>query len=307
MHSEESRSPLKGKAKWDKPLLVGFFTIPAFLVALIFIAYPAFTSAFYSFFVWKGISENREFVGLDNWRRLFSDPIILQCISHNLQLIGVTLFVMIPIGFTIALLLSKASVFGRNTYRTAYFFPIVLSVTIAGVLWSWVYNPQYGLINVGFRAIGLENLASPWLGDSKFVMPAVLFANVWKYTGFYIVVFMAALESVPQDIYDVATLDGANLWQLGTRILIPMLREVIGVTIAIGITGAIKHFDLIFIMTMGGPVHHSELLATYMYKQAFLSFDMGYASTIAFFLFLLTLALVVLQLRAMQQDEAVEF
>lgn len=307
MLSKNIKSRKKNQVKWDQPLLVGFFTAPAFIFAFTFIAYPAFMSVYYSFFQWRGISENRNFVGMENWTRLFNDPIILQCITHNLELIATTLFVMIPLGFTIALLLSRSRVMGKHIYRTAYFFPIVLSVTVAGILWSWVYNPQYGLVNVGLRSIGLDELAKPWLGSSKSVMPAVLLANVWKYTGFYVVVFMAALESIPQDIYDVATLDGANLWQLGTRILIPMLREVIGVTIAIGITGAIKHFDLIFIMTMGGPVHYSELLATYMYKQAFLSFDMGYASTIAFFLFILTLALVVLQLRSMQQEEAVEF
>jgi raffinose/stachyose/melibiose transport system permease protein len=138
-------------------------------------------------------------------------------------------------------------------------------------------------------------------------MPAVLLVIVWKLTGFYIVIFMAALESVPQDIYDVAALDGTNLWQLGIHVLVPMLREVIAVTIAIAITASIKRFDLIYVMTGGGPVHDSELLATYMFRQAFLSYDMGYASTIAFFLFLLTLALVVIQIQSMRSGEAVEF
>jgi raffinose/stachyose/melibiose transport system permease protein len=264
-------------------------------------------SAYYSLYQWRGMSEARTFVGLENWQQLSSDPVILECLWHNLALVAVAVLIEIPLAFAIALVLARARVFGRSLYRTAYFFPVVLSITVAGVLWSWVYNPQYGLLNEGLRAIGLDQLAQPWLGDSKLVMPAVLLVTVWRFTGFYIIVFMAALESIPQDIYDVATLDGTNLWQLGVHVLVPMLREVIIVAIAIAITASIKRFDLIYIMTMGGPVHASELLATYMYKKAFLSFDMGYASTIAFFLFLLTLALVVIQLQSMRSEEAVEF
>ena len=287
--------------------MVIFFVAPAFIFTIVFIAYPALMSAYYSLYQWRGMSEARTFVGLENWQQLFSDPVILECLWHNLALVAVAVLIEIPLAFAIALVLARARVFGRSLYRTAYFFPVVLSITVAGVLWSWVFNPQYGLLNEGLRAIGLDQLAQPWLGDSKLVMPAVLLVTVWRFTGFYIIVFMAALESIPQDIYDVATLDGTNLWQLGVHVLVPMLREVIIVAIAIAITASIKRFDLIYIMTMGGPVHASELLATYMYKKAFLSFDMGYASTIAFFLFLLTLALVVIQLQSMRSEEAVEF
>lgn len=287
--------------------MVIFFVAPAFVFTVVFIAYPALMSAYYSLYQWRGMSEARTFVGLENWQQLFSDPVILDCLWHNLALVAVAVLIEIPLAFAIALVLARARVFGRSLYRTAYFFPVVLSITVAGVLWSWVYNPQYGLLNEGLRAIGLDQLAKPWLGDSKLVMPAVLLVTVWRFTGFYIIVFMAALESVPQDIYDVATLDGTNLWQLGVHVLVPMLREVIIVAIAIAITASIKRFDLIYVMTMGGPVHASELLATYMYKKAFLSFDMGYASTIAFFLFILTLALVVVQLQSMRSEEAVEF
>lgn len=287
--------------------MVIFFVAPAFIFTIVFIAYPALMSAYYSLYQWRGMSEARTFVGLENWQQLSSDPVILECLWHNLALVAVAVLIEIPLAFAIALVLARARVFGRSLYRTAYFFPVVLSITVAGVLWSWVYNPQYGLLNEGLRAIGLDQLAQPWLGDSKLVMPAVLLVTVWRFTGFYLIVFMAALESIPQDIYDVATLDGTNLWQLGVHVLVPMLREVIIVAIAIAITASIKRFDLIYIMTMGGPVHASELLATYMYKKAFLSFDMGYASTIAFFLFLLTLALVVIQLQSMRSEEAVEF
>jgi raffinose/stachyose/melibiose transport system permease protein len=297
----------KAKTRGDSPFLVAFFLAPAFIVTIVFIAYPAIMSLYYSFYQWRGMSEAREFVGFENWQQLFTDPVILDSIVHNLQLVAVAILIEIPLAFIIALLLARARILGRGVYRTAYFFPVILSVTVAGVLWSWVYNPQYGLLNEGLRGIGLDQLAQPWLGETKWVMPAVLLVTVWRFTGFYVIVFMAALESIPQDIYDVATLDGANLWQLAIHVLVPMLREVFVVAIAIAITASIKRFDLIYVMTNGGPVHDSELLATYMYKKAFLSFDMGYASTIAFFLFALTLALVVIQIQSMRREEVVEF
>jgi len=150
-------------------------------------------------------------------------------------------------------------------------------------------------------------LAKPWLAEADLVLPAVTLVIIWKWIGLYIVIFMAGLASIPQDIYDVATLDGTGLWQLAVNVVGPMLREVFIVTIAIGITASIKRFDLVYIMTMGGPIHYSEVLATYMYKQAFLSLNSGYASTVAFFLFILTLGLVVTQIHSMRSKEALEF
>ena len=297
----------KDKSKRDHPLLVAFFLAPAFIFAVVFIAYPAIMSAYYSLYEWRGLSDVTTYVGLENWQQLFSDSIIWDCIVHNLALAAVAVFIEIPFAFVMAVLLARTRVLGRKMYRTAYFFPVVLSVTVVGLLWSWVYNPQYGLLNSGLRAVGLGQLAKPWLGDTNLVLPAVLLVSVWRFTGFYLVVFMAALESVPQDIYDVASLDGTKLWQLGLYVLLPMLRDVIVVAIAIAITNSIKRFDLVYVMTMGGPVHASELLATYMYKSAFLSFDMGYASTIAFFLFVLTLGLVIIQIQATKREEALEF
>lgn len=282
----------KHKKKWDNPALVVFFVAPAVMITVGFIAYPAFMSAFYSFYKLGGPAIPNMFIGFKNWYRLFSDPIILQSVWHVFFLIVVTVFIQIPLAFGVALLLARAKIFGRELYRTVFFFPVVLSVTVAGVLWSWVYNPQYGIINDGLRAIGLDQLALPWLAESQLVLPAVTFVIVWKWIGLYIVIFMAGLATIPQDIYDVATLDGTSLWQQAIYIMAPMLREVFIVAIAIGITASIKRFDLVYIMTMGGPIHYSEMLATYMYKQAFNSFNTGYACTIAFFLFLLTRGLV---------------
>lgn len=296
----------KNRSQKDSSGLVLLFIAPSFIIVAGFIAYPAILTAYYSLFKFTGLS-TRNYIGLENWQRLISDPLILESLIHNIFLVAVTLILQIPFAFAVALLLARGKIFGRRIYRSAFFFPVIISVTVAGLLWSWVYNPQYGILNEGLRSLGLSNLVQPWLADSQLVLPAVSLVIIWKWIGFYIVIFMAGLASIPQDIYDVASIDGANLFQLAFYVVGPMLREVFIVTLAIGISASIKRFDLVYIMTQGGPVHYSEVLATYLYKEAFRTFDMGYASTIAFFLFLLTLSLIVIQIHFSRSDEIVEF
>ena len=284
-----------------------FFILPALAVTVGFIAYPAVMSAYYSFFDWEGLGGSSEFVGLGNWARILSDPVIGESIAHNLVFILVAVFVQVPFAFAIALVLTRAKVFGRSIYRLAYFLPVILSVSVVGILWTWVYNPQFGLLNEFLKFIGLGSLARPWLGSSLTALPAVILATCWQVTGFYIVVFLSALAGIPEDIYDAAAMDGVNLWQLGAHITGPMLREVFAVLVAIAIISSLKRFDLVYVMTQGGPVHSTEVLATYLFKNAFLAYELGYASTISFLLFLLTVSLVVFQLRSMRSVETVEY
>jgi raffinose/stachyose/melibiose transport system permease protein len=295
------------RRKWDNPLVVILFVLPAIAVTVGFIAYPAFMSAFYSLFNWEGLGGSREFIGLQNWSEIITDPVIRESIFHNVLFIVVAVFIQVPFAFTVALLLTRATVFGRSIYRVAYFLPVVLSVSVVGVLWTWVYNPQFGLLNELLRSIGLGGWAKAWLGHSITTLPAVILAVGWQVTGFYIVVFLSALAGIPEDIYDAATIDGANLWQLGIWVVGPMLREVFTVLVAIAIISSVKRFDLVYIMTQGGPVHSTEVLATYLFKNAFLAYKLGYASTISFLLFLLTLVLVIFQLRSMRSREIIEY
>jgi raffinose/stachyose/melibiose transport system permease protein len=295
------------RRKWDNPWVVILFVLPAIAVTVGFIAYPAFMSAFYSLFDWEGLGGSREFIGLQNWSKIITDPVIRESIFHNVLFIVVAVFIQVPFAFTVALLLTRATVLGRSIYRVAYFLPVVLSVSVVGVLWTWVYNPQFGLLNELLRSVGLGGWAKAWLGRSVTVLPAVILAVSWQVTGFYIVVFLSALAGIPEDIYDAATIDGANLWQLGIWVVGPMLREVFTVLVAIAIISSVKRFDLVYIMTQGGPVHSTEVLATYLFKNAFLAYKLGYASTISFLLFLLTLVLVIFQLRSMRSREIMEY
>jgi len=296
-----------GRRLWDRPHVVLLFLLPAVIMSVMFIAYPAASSAYYSLFEWQGLGGSRQFVGLDNWHRLVEDPIIWVCVWHNIVLVITAVFFQVPAAFVIAFLVARAFVIGRSGYRVAYFLPVILTVSVVGVLWTWIYHPQFGILNEALRGTGLDELALPWLGSSKTALPAVIVVMLWRFTGFYIVLFMAAIARVPEDIYDAATVDGANLWQLGARIVAPMLWQVILVAVTIAVVSSIKRFDLAYIMTAGGPVHATELLATYLFKVGILSFNMGYGSAIATFLFLLTLALVMIQFRGMGSQQISEF
>lgn len=300
----------KGKnnrRKNDKTAVVLFFLLPAMFFIIVFIAYPAVISAYYSFFDWKGMAITREFAGFKNWIRLSKDPVIKTCVINNFILVIAAVVIQVPFAFIIAFLLSRAKVFARNVYRISYFMPVILTVSVVGILWSWMYHPQVGLINYGLKSVGLDQFALPWLGSTKTALPAVILAMVWRFTGFYIILFMAAVSRIPDAIYDAAIVDGANLFQLAVNIVAPMLREVIKVAIIIAIVSSIKRFDLVYIMTAGGPVRATELLATYLFKVGIISSNLGYGSAIATLLFLLTLGLIILQIWSMRSKEVSEF
>ena len=291
----------------DKPTVVLLFLFPALAFTIVFIAYPAVISAYYSFFNWKGLNAPREFVAFENWIRLFNDPVIKTCVLNNITLVVTAVVIQVPFAFIIAFLLSRAKVFARSIYRVSFFMPVILTVSVVGILWSWIYHPQVGFINYGFKSIGLDQFALPWLGSSKTALPAVIIAMVWRFTGFYIVLFMAAVSRIPDDIYDAAIVDGTNLVQLAINVVAPMLREVFLVAMTIAIVSSIKRFDLAYIMTAGGPVHSTELLATYLFKIGILSSNLGYGSAIATLLFILTLGLVIIQIRSMRSKDSLEY
>jgi raffinose/stachyose/melibiose transport system permease protein len=296
-----------GKRKWDQPHIVLLFLLPAMVFTLSLIAYPAVSSAYYSFFNWKGLSINRQFIGLENWERLMRDPVILICLKNNIALVLAAVFITVPFAYFVAFFLARAFVFGRNVYRVAYFLPNVLTVSVVGVLWTWIYHPQSGLLNEGLRSVGLDQFAHAWLGTTETALPAVIIAMMWQVSGFYIILFMAAVSRVPSDIYDAAIVDGANMWQLALQVVAPMLRDVFAVAVTIAVVSSIKRFDLVYILTDGGPANATNLLAIYLFKIGIISSNLGYGSAIATFLFLLTLGLVVFQLRVMGTTETLEF
>jgi raffinose/stachyose/melibiose transport system permease protein len=226
---------------------------------------------------------------------------------HSLRnnLIWVVLGTALPI--TIGLLLSvllwagaKASI----VFRTIYFLPVVISPVVIGVIWGWIYNPIFGLLNVGLNAAGLGFLAKGWLGDPNTALYAVLITAVWSYVGFCVVVLYSALQKVDADLIDAATLDGANGWQRFRDVIVPQIAPVLTMVTVYTIIGGFNVFDVVFIMTRGGPANASELIATYTYKKSFVEGEVGYGAALSMVMTILALSATVVALKLRSKADA---
>ncbi len=269
------------------------FIGPALLVYCIFVLYPIFSTFYYSLFEWSGIESGATFAGLSNYLNILSDNVFWMSLENNLLLVVASLLTQLPLGLLLALLLF-APIRGVRLFRTVYFLPLLMSSVAVGILWIYIYEPNQGILNRTLDLIGLSFLKSSWLGSEETAFWAVVATICWQFTPFYMILFRAALVGIPEEIYESASIDGAGAWQKFRHITLPLLLPTIITSSILSIIGSLKYFDLIFVMTGGGPNNATELMATYMYKQAFSYFNMGYASTIAFVMFLIAFIVTVI-------------
>lgn len=278
---------MRRKYKLLTPLL---FITPALSLYLFYFLIPIPMSFYFSFFDWDGYSPPETFVGFDNWKEMLKDDIFWNSLIHNFVFVILTLLIQIPLGLGLGLLISMR-LKGMSFMRTVYFFPLLLSSAAIGILWKMIYEPNFGALNAFLKAMKLDSLTKPWLGDYSTALGAVYATTSWQWIPFYMIVFAAAISEIPRELYEAAKLDGASSWQSFLYVTLPCLKGTIMVTAVLGITGSLKYFDLVYIMTEGGPGNSTDLLATYMYKLAFNSHRMGYGSTVACGLFIVSFAL----------------
>lgn len=283
------------------------FILPALLVYILFFVTPFISSIYYSFTDWNGVDPVKRFVGLDNFARLLQDRLLWLSLRHNLTWIIVGTIAPIVIGLPLAVLLSSAKR-GRLIFQTAYFLPYILSGVVVGMIWGWIYNPLFGLLNYMLRAIGLDGWTRAWLGDPAVALYAVIAAAVWGYVGFCIAIFVAGLQNIDHSLIEAATIDGANAVQRFFHVIIPQLRHVLNMVIVFTLIGGFNVFDIVQIMTRGGPANHTELIATYTYKRAFQENAIGYGATLSLVMTILSLVAsylyIVLRDRNREEDEA---
>ncbi len=272
----------KSKARRVERHLLGYaFCGPAVIILAAFIIYPAFYSFFLSFHEWNGFTpEWGPFVGLDNYLDLARDGIFWRAALNSVLFVAVRTPLEVGIAFGLALLLNR-QLPGRSLMRTLFFVPVVMSLIVVTILFQRILEPNAGILNVFLRDVGLGALARPWLGDPATALPAVIFVSIWKNVGFSLVILLAGLQNLPHEVIEAARVDGANGWQLLTRIITPLMRPILAITVILSIISGLKVFDLIFIMTRGGPTYATEVFATLLYRQAFELNDMGVASAIA--------------------------
>lgn len=272
------------KVKRQRTAIV--FLIPAVVLLLCFMIYPLGKTIFYSFTAWYNFSTEQTFIGLDNYKELIADPVIRVALRNTVILMaGVLIF---QIGFALILAIMVDGI--RHCFkffRTIYFFPIVISATAIGLMFTLIYKYEYGLLNYFVVLFGGEKQV--WINEKSSIYLALI-PVVWQYVGFYFVIFLTGIANIPADIYESAMLDGIRPLQKAAYITIPMLRSVLTSSIVLVISGCFKVFDIIFMVTNGGPLDSSQLLSTYMYQKAFARGNGGYASSIAIVMIVLGVA-----------------
>ncbi|MGJ9384820.1 carbohydrate ABC transporter permease [Salipaludibacillus sp. CF4.18] len=268
---------MKRKSRWKKRLVLISFLAPTLVLYGLFMLYPMVDAFRYSLFDWNGTSATMNFVGLDNYAALTEDAIFGKALMHNLWWVVLSLILMVIPTLVLAVLISKVKK-GRTFFRAAFFLPSVLSLAVVGVLWSKIYNPTMGPINIFLEAIGLDVLAFNWLGEPLLVIPALVIASTWAFYGLYMILFLAGLQSIDIQMYEAADIDGAGPIRKFWYITIPSLRNTMNVVISMVIIHALKGFALIWIMTQGGPFYMSEVVSTLVYKTAFSMNQVSYAA-----------------------------
>ena len=223
---------------------------------------------------------------------LFRDKAFWSAFLNNLTFILWTVIGQIGIAFIIAMLLQSRILKLKNLHRTVIFFPVVLSAVVVGFLWRIMYNSEYGIVNTFLRALGLENLIQLWLDDPDIVIPSLAIPKIWQYIGYYLIILLAAIQGIDQSVLEVAELDGATGWKKSWYIVIPLIKSTLMVTIMLCISGNMKTFDQIFVMTGGGPGTSSEVVALYAYNISMNRMRYGYGSTAAIGILMLSLALI---------------
>ncbi|MNH96287.1 Lactose transport system permease protein LacF [compost metagenome] len=279
-------------------ILIGL--LPALLLYLFFVIVPIFWSAYYGFFDWKGIG-SAKFIGLDNYIEVVKDPIFWLAFKNNMMIVAASVFGQVPIALLLALLLMSTTLFQR-IIRASVFMPMVLSSVVVGIIWGYIYHPQIGVLNFLLDGLGLETWSRAWLSDPKISMYALMIPIIWNYIGPYMIIFIAALKNISPEINDAAQIDGVGPVRKLFTVTLPMIWDTIKVVIVLCISGSLKAFDLIYIMTGGGPAHKTELLASYMYNSTFNVYRFGFGSALSTAIIILSLVLIAGSQYLMKRD-----
>jgi ABC-type sugar transport system permease subunit len=275
------------------------FLAPAFILMAVFLVYPIIQSLLLSFYEWNGIAP-RKYVGLENFERLLEDSVLYLAISNNIIFSAFTTVGTVVIGFLLALAVERR-VRGWQMFKVAYFLPVMVSGTVVGLLWEKLLDPTFGAVNVLLSALGVEN-PPVWLGDPFFAMVALIVVTIWQYAGFPMIIFLAAMENIPQDIHDSATLDGVNWFQRTRSIILPLICNVTLTVVLLQLIFSFKVFDIVWTMTQGGPGEATNVLAVYLYRTAFRFTEFGYGSAIAVIMFLIIFLMSNIYLRIFRTD-----
>lgn len=283
------------KKELKKNLIAYSFILPNFLGFAIFTLIPMIFALALSFLNWDG-SNPITFAGLDNFKQLFKDTTFQISIVNTIYYSIGTVPLTLAASLGIAILLNK-KIFARNFFRTVFFFPYVASLIAVAVVWNMIFNPSMGIVNNFLTSIGVANPPG-WTSSTVWAMPVIIFVSIWKSMGYYMVIYLAALQGIPSELYEAASLDGANSWQKFKNVTLPMLTPTTFFVSIMLTISCFKIFDLVYMMTQGGPGRSSMVLVYHIYNTAFKEFTYGYSSAMSMILFVIVLVITIFQFRA---------
>jgi raffinose/stachyose/melibiose transport system permease protein len=281
------------------------YLLPAFVIYGWFFLLPLYRVVEYSFLKWDGVSE-KKWVGLDNYDRLVHDPLFWQAFRHNVAWMVAGITIPTIVGLALAILLVRQPMHGRTYYRAVFFLPQVLASIVVAVIWQWIYSPSSGALDALLRGVGLDHFQQAWLGSTTWALPAVFIAWAWTAYGLSMVIFIAALQSVDEEFFEAAKMDGASRVQQLTHVLLPFVRKPMTVVILVNAIGALQVFDLVFVMTDGGPANSTLVLSMYVYQNVVQILDVGYgsANAVALALAIVLASMLFLRLRGLAERNA---
>lgn len=281
------------------------FVLPALLIYIGIVLIPIGNTFYHSAFKWNILSD-KKFIGIDNFINLFTrDKIFLQGMKNTFVLMFSTLIIQTPLAILLAIALS-GKIKGKRYFKTVFFLPNILSSVAVGLLWTFIYNPEFGIINRVLEAIGLGGLTQLWLSDKNTVLPSIIVVICWQFIGYHMILYLAAVENIPKEIKEAALIDGVNNKTMIWYITLPLIRHMIQIDTVLMATGSLRFFDLIYVMSNGGPNHASEVIASYMYYKSFRDMQYGYGSAVSVVLLVLCL-LVTYILKKVLYSEKLEY
>lgn len=280
---------------WRRRAEVAVLVVPAVALFVLFAVVPMGQAVYYSLFNWNGLGPLDEFIGLANYEQAIGDSVFRAAIGHNFLILALSLAVQLPLGLGIALMLNRP-LRGRSVLRTLIFVPYVLAEVIAGVIWLLMLQPR-GVVDEILASLGLGWARQLWLGDQEIALYTLFVVLTWKYVGFAILLFLAGLQGVPEELHEAAALDGAGWWQIQRSITIPLLGPTIRIWAFLSMIGSLQLFDMVWILTGGGPGNATQTMVTYLVQQGFDRGRLGFGTAAAVILFLISLAVALVYQR----------
>ena len=300
----KNRQNRQKKAQSLPVLFVCISVLPAVILTLMFTIWPTAQALYLSFTNATSLGLNNKFVGLDNYIYMFHDKSFIQALINTAKLMAVVPVITIFCSLVLAFVLNQCKLKEMVLYRTIFYFPNIVSLTVVGIIWSFVFHPNVGIVNKILGAVGLESLQRSWLGDSKTALWCIAFTLLWQAAGYYMVMHIAAMDGISPEIYESATLDGASAWRKLISITMPLMKDIIGITFVLALSGTINlSFVLSQVMTGGGPNGASSVLLQYMYTQGFVNGNFGYAMAITVFTLAISVALSMLSRKLTDASE----